>query len=535
MNTTKKILLSLTLAAAVLNAPAQTSDAVLRDRMTDAVMKVYDEQLAKDPNDYNTLFARAHQHYYNGAYTSALADVNQALLITPTTDSELRFDEYILRARISDARQDYQSELADLRMAQELQPKSLPCTDLIAKASLKAGKLDEAEKAFKTILRAESMNYDAMYGMAQVELARHNGDKAIDHVNKAVDLFRAEPQVYENRADIYARQGNIDAAVGDLLQGMTVGDGGHAVECLFALSDANYDAVMRSLADMGNKDLNNPMYRYLRGNIAMDHQRYGQALRDFNRLRSSNLYNSHSVYYNIAKCDLELCRYDEALTNVDQAIAMDPTQPEYFLVKALAEFNAGDGNNYDAAMETLNRCSLIAPTYVPMLLTKAQLLSAQGDDQKALGYLNAACGSEPDNAEALLSRGLLLKKMDNLRLAVNDFNMVTRIAGNDVYSLKGLALQELGRDNEALKWLQDISRANVSGGDNFYYAAVLMAMRGDNFKAMEYMQKAIDNGYGSKYALTADKLSFINLGSLRDEPQFPVMVEKAMPNFIEKD
>ena len=125
MNTSRvKFILSLlVIAAAAMSAVAQTSDAVLRDKITNAVMKVYDEQLAKDPNDYNTLFARAHQHYYNGDYTSAITDVNQALLITPKTDADLRFDEYILRARISEARQDYTSELADLRMAQELPPK----------------------------------------------------------------------------------------------------------------------------------------------------------------------------------------------------------------------------------------------------------------------------------------------------------------------------------------------------------------------------------------------------------------------------
>ena len=174
-------LLSLVVAGSAMTGVAQSSDAVLRDKITNAVMKVYDDQLAKDPNDYNTLFARAHQHYYNGDYTSALADVNQALLITPKTDSELRFDEYILRARISDARKDYVSELADLRLAQEIQPKSLACTDLIAKANLKAGNLNAAEKAFKTILRAESMNYDAMYGLAQVEIARGNSKAALGH------------------------------------------------------------------------------------------------------------------------------------------------------------------------------------------------------------------------------------------------------------------------------------------------------------------------------------------------------------------
>ena len=119
MNTRiKSFILSFVIAGCAMTIAAQSSDAVLRDKITNAVMKVYDDQLAKEPNDYNTLFARAHQHFYNGDYTSALADVNQALLLTPKTDSDLRFDEYILRARISEARQDYTSELADLHMAQ---------------------------------------------------------------------------------------------------------------------------------------------------------------------------------------------------------------------------------------------------------------------------------------------------------------------------------------------------------------------------------------------------------------------------------
>ena len=168
----KSIRQSIFLLIAVLcsmTAMAQDGDVLFRDKITDAVMKVYDDQLAKDPNDYNTLFARAQQHFYNGEYTAAITDVNQAMLLTPKTDKELRFDEHILRARISDARQDYAGALADLRLAQDLQPKSLACTDLIAKINLRAGNLNAAEKAFKTILRSESMNYDAMFGLAQVE------------------------------------------------------------------------------------------------------------------------------------------------------------------------------------------------------------------------------------------------------------------------------------------------------------------------------------------------------------------------------
>lgn len=532
MNSTRMFVLSLVAALCALTAVAQSSDAVLRDRITNAVMKVYDDQLAKDPNDYNTLFARAHQHYYNGDYNAALADVNQAMLITPKTDHELRFDEYILRARISDARQDYVGELADLRLAQELEPKSLACTDLIAKANLKAGNYNAAEKAFKTILRAESMNYDAMYGLAQVEQARGNKKAAIERVDKAVELFRAEPQVYINRADIHSRQGNIDAAVDDLMHGMSVGDGGNAVQCLFDLSDTNYDAVMNALATLADKSNDGGgMYRYLRSHVAMDHSRYGQALRDLNYIKRNGLYDSPTVYYGIAKCCLELGRYEEALTNADRALGMDLTQPEFYLVKSMAQYQLGDGD-FDAAMETLNRCSALMPQYVPMLMAKASLLASQGKNNDALGYLNAAVANDPGNGEALFARASLLKKMDNLNLAVKDYSLMTKLS-DDMYDLKGFALSELGRDNDALGWLHKLTISNEPGGENFYYAAAMMALRGDNYKAMEYLQRAIDNGYGSLYRLQADKLSPVNLETLRGLPEFDLLIEKARRNFVE--
>ena len=526
MNCVKRILLSAAVAASVLCAFGQSSDAVVRDKMTEAVMKVYDDHLAQNPGDYNVLFARAHQHYYNGDYTAALTDVNQALLLTPKTDKELRFDEYVLRARISDAREDYVGELADLRLAHELEPKSLPCTDLIAKANLKLGNLDAAEKAFKTILRAESMNYDAMYGLAQVYQTRGNAKEAINQVTKAVELFRVEPQVYINRADIFVRQGEITAAIMDLLQGMSVGSGGNAAQRLFDLSDTHYDAVMKSLADIADRSIEDGgLYRYLRANLAIDHCRYSEALNDLEQIRRTKQYESPNVYYYIAKCCLELARYDEALEYVNQAIDRDSEQPEYYLLKSLAEYYAGKGGNFEAAMDVLDRCARDYPQYVPMLTAKAALLSSQGQDNDALGYLNAAVANDPNSAEALIARGVLLKRLGNDKLATRDLNTVA-LMGDDPEFMKGIALNALERENDAFTWLHRITTATQPGGENYYYAALFMASMGDNYRALDYLQKAVDNGFGSLYRMRDDVLSPFNLKSLRNEPQFQLLMDK---------
>ena len=533
--TSARIILSLVMAVWVMAAWAQSSDDILRDKITDAVMKVYDDQLAKEPGDYNTLFARAHQHYYNGDFTSALADVNQALLLTPKSDKDLRFDEHILRARISDARKDYESELADLKLAQELQPKSLPCIDLIAKANLKMGNLDAAEKAFKTILRSESMNYDAMYGLAQVELARGNAQNAVEQVSKAVQLFRVEPQVYVNRADIFTRLGDTYSAVIDLLQGMNVGNGGTAAQCLFDLSDNDYNGVMGALDSLAvTLPENGMMFRYLRANIAMDHTRYGQALKDFNRVKNSGQYNTCTLYYHLAKCCLELARYDEAVAYVDRALELDPSQAECYLLKAQAQYHAGEGGNFEEAMNTLDLCAAVNPQYVPMLTLKAALLSANGDDEEALGYLNAAVANDPDDTEALLSRAYTLRRLGNDEAAARDFNSLARFS-DDLYDLKGFALNELGKDNDMYDWLGNVTKMKMPGGENFFYLASLMAARGNNARALEFLQQAVGNGYGSLFRLRDDVLSVIGVKALRDEPDFKSIMAQAVPNFVESD
>ena len=176
-------------------------------------------------------------------------------------------------------------------------------------------------------------------------------------------------------------------------------------------------------------------------------------------------------------------------------------------------------------METLNRCSLLNPQYVPMLLSKAALLVNQGQEKSALGYLNAAVANEPGDAQVLLSRALVLKSLGYDKLATRDLNTVA-LMGDEPYDLKGLALNMLGRDNEAFRWLNKITSSTVPGGENYYYAALFMAQRGDNYRAMDYLRKAVADGFGSLHRLQYDVLSPLNLKSLRSEPGFDLIVKE---------
>ena len=120
-----------------------------------------------------------------------------------------------------------------------------------------------------------------------------------------------------------------------------------------------------------------------------------------------------------------------------------------------------------------------------------------------------------------------------MNLAAKDLNVVIAGLDDGLEGFKGFAFSELGRDSDMYRWLEQRTAKTVAGGENFYYAALLMAMRGDNFKAMEYLQKALDNGYGSLLNLQYDTLSPLSLKSLREDSGFPLLIEKAQRNFVE--
>lgn len=535
----KYMMLALVLAAGFATAMAQNDDAAVRQRINEAVLKVYDEQLAKEPNDYSTLLARANQYYYFGRVDDAMTDVNSALALIPTKEKEMRYDALMLRARLFDQQGAFEGEIADLTEAANLVPSSLACTDMLAKVCLKVGRLDEAEANFKAIQRAEPLNYDAMYGMAQVALKRNDFEAATNHVDKAVGLFAAEPQVYINRADILERMNQFEPAALDLVSAFSIGDkSGVALQRLVTMADAHYDQVMSALGTTIDKAPRGGLFYYIRASIAMDHFHYGQALKDLKSIIDNNLYDYHSVFYKAARCQYELMQYVEALNNVNRAIAMNESgDADYLLLKAQCERRMGNGDNFDTAMNTLSGVAAIDGKHLGTLLEQARIHIAKRESRPAMIYLNAAIDyTDQPSAEALLLRGWLNKYRNNDAVtATADFERVAQLNDDTAHGLRGFALHELGRADEAKQWAQKIiENTSMAGGEAYYYAAALYSDMGEDKLAIEAFKKCLANGFGSLFEVRANEDPYVNLKLVRRLADFETLVSQSQINFQER-
>ena len=535
----KYFFLSLALFACGWNAAAQTADddAALKRKINDAVMNVYNQQLEKEPGDYATRFARSYQLFYNDQMEEALTDITQTIADCPEKDKEVLYDALLLRAKIYDKKDELDNEFADLKRAFNINSSNPNVIDMIAKLALKRGDYTTAETNFNAILRMSPQNYDALYGLARVAAKTNDYAKAQEYCDRAVKLFPAEPQVYINRADVFNMLGQYKVAAQDIILAMSVGnDESKAVSALVNMSDEHYDDVMNALQNSIENAPSVGTFYFLRYSIAMRHSHYSQALRDLKQIIDKNFYDDNSIYTDAARCQFELGQFAPALANIDKALAKNPGDMATLVLKARIIEHKDAGKNYDEALAVLSRAMRISASDPSLLLTQARIYLAQRKQPEALEALNKVIKANPANNEALLLRGWLYKyRMRDAEAALADFGMMLK-NGSDMESLKGFALHELGRDDEARKWAQDIIMSSpLPGGEAYAMASALLSDIGDNDQALKYLESALANGYGSLYEVSFSEDPYVNLKLVRRHPDFKALVDRYSQNFVEHE
>ena len=89
----------------------------------------------------------------------------------------------------------------------------------------------------------------------------------------------------------------------------------------------------------------------------------------------------------------------------------------------------------------------------------------------------------------------------------------------------GASLRELGRYSEALAAFEKANAAGAALFGEYGEAAVYTAMKQPE-KAVEHLEKAVQQGYAQPEVLSADP----NLAAVRSDPRFAKLVEQAKKN-----
>ena len=320
---------------AAITAMAITTRADINNPMTKAVLNVYAQQLSEDPKDYETYLNRANVYYSNNEYLRALSDADNALKYIPEKDTETRMRALTLRANIYLQTERPAEALRDLDATVALDPTSYVNVYLRANTRYTLEQYAAAREDYNRLLRLNPRSTEAMIGLARIAVKENNLGTATQYLDDAVASDPNNADIYVRRANVRRSMGNGSGAVEDIMLALsTDASNARATKLLVDMANTDYAVVIEGITRAIEQAPRVAMFIYLRAYIQQAHFHYKAALADYNTIITQNLNDYRGIYAGTARCRYALGQYEQALTDIDQALAAAPDNADNHILRA---------------------------------------------------------------------------------------------------------------------------------------------------------------------------------------------------------
>ena len=184
------------------------------------------------------------------------------------------------------------------------------------------------------------------------------------------------------------------------------------------------------------------------GNALCDLGKHEKAISCYNKAIELKV-DYTEAYYNLGNTLNELKRYEEAIIVLNKSIELKPDFPEAYnnLGNALNELD-----RYEEAIIVLNTSIELKPDFSEAYNNLGIALNELGRHEEAIVCLKKALELKPNFAEALNNIGTTLTNLQNYQEAIIALNKAIELKPDfpEAYNNLGNALNELGRHEEAI-------------------------------------------------------------------------------------
>lgn len=174
---------------------------------------------------------------------------------------------------------------------------------------------------------------------------------------------------------------------------------------------------------------------YTQGEKCLNNEDYTTAISLLGDAIQQNKGFLKEAYFSRARAYFRLKKYDEAISDVTEAMRRGLDTADAYDLRGVAHYNKGELDHYKLAVLDFTNVIRLAPSARAYFLRGASYNHGGGDAEKAIADLTVVIEMEPDNAEAYHERFLAKRSRTSL---------LQGLFGKEDYSEDFKKAQELG-------------------------------------------------------------------------------------------
>ena len=270
----------------------------------------------------------------------------------------------------------------------------------------KAGDIEDADRYYTAILKANPDHPDANHNMGVLAVGVGQVQEALPFFKKAVEVNSSIEQFWLSYIDALITLDRIDDAKAVYQQAESAGAKGDG----FNQVESRLINIARIEDDQVNKEILNKAIE-LREN-----GKYNEAI-DFLTNSSNNFLQDPNILATLSHCHILNGNLAEASIHLETAKSINPNTASVKLNETRLLLKQ---NKVKEALVIAKKTNESFPDDVDSISVLGSCLIANGDIKESLRYLNKAIEFNPNYAEALINRGLIWLKQENKTNALID-------------------------------------------------------------------------------------------------------------------
>jgi tetratricopeptide (TPR) repeat protein len=513
------LFLSFSLATIAQQKEFLTVQKLLNEKKFDEAISLNREIISNYPSYYNAYKLEAEMFLYVDNYRDAILTMNNYLKNSAYYDKENIFNALYYKASLFEDIGLSDSATVAYEKATELvnflsNEKDLK---LLAIASIKSRKYTLAEKTIKSLLEKDPDNIYYLTLMNWSFFLKEDTESARPYAEKALSIDSTDAYSHLVLAIYYATIQDYKTSLkhSTLLLKYNNEYNSYYSDVFMISASAEPEFAI----ELTTNHINDNLYWYLiRAKVYQAIPKYPEAYNDYtvylkNAPVDKQLFDTYYLRGSVAR---EMGLYDNSITDFKIYLEQNENNP-YALI--LIGDNYRLKAEYPKAIEyftaAIEQDSLSFFPYYRRGWCKEYVNDWDG----ALEDYNRSIELNPENAYTYLHRGRLYEfHLKDKKRAKYDYKKILELETepNRSGNSRHYALMHLGKNKEAIAYMNEIIKKFPKKGGNYYDAACMYSLMGEKQEALKHLELAFENGFRDFYHLSTDD----DVEAIREMPEY---------------